>query len=96
MNGQAIAPEAPVARHMGGPGHAKPITKAMRRALAWLASHGGQAELDRYARVVARGRVAPGATGTWLRLAASGYVAPGLLPGGIGITVKGLDAADGE
>ena len=71
------------------------ITKAQRRALAWLAGPAkGFATIDRYGNARDRdGNKAPFASQTWLRLALKELISPwSMIEGAFGITMKGLEA----
>lgn len=50
------------------------ITKAQKRAIAWLKERNGTGILDRYGRLVAVGEVATFHPTTWLRLVAAGIL----------------------
>ncbi len=69
------------------------ITKTQHRALKWLATHGGQASLNRYNASFAQGEKSGFTAGTWLRLMISGHIAQGIVPGSFGITMEGVEAA---
>lgn len=73
------------------------ITKAQRRALAWLAGPAkGFATIDRYGNARDRdGNKAPFASQTWLRLFLKELIATQPIEGAFGITMKGLEALKG-
>jgi hypothetical protein len=69
------------------------ITEPQVRALRWLRDHGGHAVLTRYGKALAHGETNSADASTWLRLFISGHVAVSPMPGHMGITMKGLEAA---
>jgi hypothetical protein len=69
---------------------AKRPSLAQRRALRWLADHGGHASLDQYGRAIARGERCSYTPATWLRLFIAGHIAASPMADHFGITATGL------
>ncbi len=72
----------------------RPLTPHQRRALRWLAAHGGHATLDRYGRAVTKdGDVSATAPAIWVRLWLAGYICKSFIPDHFGLTIDGANGA---